>query len=208
MSATGRGIRRSDSPKRAGVGAWLLAAVLAGCAPSVAGPDRGDRSLPDDAEALDATVSANAVERPAADTAPALPPDRPSGQGPNDDRLLDKTFDDLKFDIEPDGDFERSLLTSEIEALAGRRVRIRGYILPSFQKRLREFVLVRDNQECCFGPGAALYDCILVEMAPGKVAEFSVRPVTVEGRFSIEEFIDPFEEKVRAIYRLRGESVD
>ena len=42
-------------------------------------------------------------------------------------------------------------------------------------------VLVRDNLECCFGPGAALYDCVMVRMNPGKTTNFSIRPVTVEG---------------------------
>jgi len=88
------------------------------------------------------------------------------------DRPYDKTFDDLRFDIKPGGKFQRSMLTKEIEALNGQRIRIRGYILPTPQKNgIKEFVLVRDNQECCFGPGAALYDCILVEMKPGKTAE-------------------------------------
>ena len=123
------------------------------------------------------------------------------------DRLLDKTFDDIKFEIEPDAPFERTMISPEIEALDGQRMRIRGYILPTLRKRgLTEFVLVRDNQECCFGPGAALYDCILVTMQPGKTAEFSIRPVAVEGRFKIEVF-KPFD-RVMAIYHLEGESVE
>ena len=122
--------------------------------------------------------------------------------------LVDQTFDDIKFDIEPDGDFERSMLTDEIRELDGRRIRIRGYILPTAQKRgIREFVLVRDNQECCFGPGAALYDCILVTMEPGATTEFTVRPIAVEGEFRVEEFYGP-DERPLAIYQLKGESTD
>jgi hypothetical protein len=113
----------------------------------------------------------------------------------------------LKFDIEPDGEFKRDMLTPEIEDLAGEAIRIRGYILPTAQKRLTSFVLVRDNQECCFGPGAALFDCILVEMAPGESADFSVRPVTVTGTFRIEEFAGP-EGRPLAIFQMRGESVE
>ena len=121
--------------------------------------------------------------------------------------LADKTFDDLKFDIEPDAPFDRSLLTPEIEALAGRPIRIRGYILPTAQKRgIKQFVLVRDNQECCFGPGAALYDCILIRMQPGKTAEFSIRPVAVTGKFEIEEFKGP-DGRHLAIFQMRGEEV-
>ena len=70
----------------------------------------------------------------------------------------------------------------------GHEIRIRGYILPSFQQAgLTQFVLVRDNMECCFGPGAALYDCIVVKMLPGRTANFSIRPVAVTGTFGIKE---------------------
>ncbi|MBC8351980.1 MAG: DUF3299 domain-containing protein [Planctomycetes bacterium] len=117
------------------------------------------------------------------------------------------TFDDIKFDIKKDAPFKRSMLTDKIEKLAESRVKIRGYILPSFQQKgIKQFVLVRDNMECCFGPGAALYDCILVEMAPGKSASFTVRPVSVEGKFEISEFKGP-DGKHLAIYRMVGKEV-
>jgi len=104
--------------------------------------------------------------------------------------------------------FRREMLTEAVEALAGKPIRIRGYILPTAQKRgIKQFVLVRDNQECCFGPGAALFDCILVEMRPGKTAVFSVRPVAVSGTFNIREFTGP-DGRHLAIYHLAGEAVE
>ncbi len=120
--------------------------------------------------------------------------------------LLDKSFDDLTFELEVNEEFERSLLTPQIEILKGQRIRIRGYIFPTpVRQGIKQFVLVRDNQECCFGPGAALFDCIIVKMNPGKTATFSARPVTVEGRFQIKEFY--LGETIRAIYQLEGEVV-
>ncbi len=122
-------------------------------------------------------------------------------------KTRDVTFDDIKFDIKKDAPFKREMLTEKIEKLAGNSIKIRGYILPSFQQKgIKQFVLVRDNMECCFGPGAALYDCILVEMAAGKSASFTVRPVSVEGKFEISEFKDP-DGKHLAIYRMVGEEV-
>ncbi len=119
----------------------------------------------------------------------------------------DITFDDIKFDMEKGAPFTRSMLPEKVEKLAEQPIRIRGYILPSFQQKgIKQFVLVRDNMECCFGPGAALYDCILVEMAPGKSASFTVRPVSVEGKFEVSEFLGP-DGKHLAIYRLVGEDV-
>ncbi|MDP7267591.1 MAG: DUF3299 domain-containing protein [Pirellulales bacterium] len=117
------------------------------------------------------------------------------------------SFDDIAFKMEKDDSFKRSMLTEKIVTLADKSVRIRGFILPSFkQDGLTEFVLVRDNMECCFGPGAALYDCIMVRMQFGESTSFSVRPVAVEGRFSIEEWRD-FDGVVRAIYHIQGLSV-
>lgn len=122
---------------------------------------------------------------------------RPLPATPVDDRSArtaakskgDITFDDIKFDIEKDGLFERKMLTPEIETLHKKTLRLRGYILPAsvFQQTgIKKFVLVRDNQECCFGPGAALYDCVMIEMAEGKSANFTTRPVAVRGTFMID----------------------
>ena len=86
-------------------------------------------------------------------------------------------------------------------------MRIRGYILPSFQQTgLTQFVLVRDNMECCFGPGAALYDCIVVEMHEGQSTDFTTHPVAVEGEFTIHELRGP-DDKCLAIYHLQAEKV-
>lgn len=117
------------------------------------------------------------------------------------------TFDHIKFEMKKGTPFKRKMLTKKIEKLDGQLVTIRGYILPSFQQNgITQFVLVRDNMECCFGPGAALFDCILVEMVKGKSTSFTVRPVSVTGKFTVSEFKDP-DGKHLAIYRLDGEVV-
>lgn len=179
----------------------LLAAALLGCGSE---GDLGAIADPVESPAADQTVetptpktdSAN-KQRPAT---VAIAAEKPT--------LLDKTFDDITFDIEPDSPFDRAMLPGTIRDLDGERMRIRGYILPTAQSRgIKQFVLVRDNQECCFGPGAALYDCILVTMEPGETTEFSVRPIAVEGTFTVDEFYGPDREIPLAIYRLKGESV-
>lgn len=122
-------------------------------------------------------------------------------------RTADISFDDIKFEMLKGEPFRRSMITSKIEALDGRPVRIRGFILPSFQQTgLTQFVLVRDNLSCCFGPGAALYDCIVVDMQPGKSTDYNIAPVTVEGTFAIRELLDS-DGKALAIYHLDGENV-
>lgn len=137
---------------------------------------------------------ANATSRSPAAT-------KPSGT------IRDISFDDIKFDMEKGAPFTRDLLPERVTGLERERIRIRGYILPSFQQTgLAQFVLVRDNMECCFGPGAALYDCVVVRMQPGKTANFSIRPVAVAGTFRLEELRGP-DGKHLAIYALEGEEV-
>lgn len=131
----------------------------------------------------------------------------PAEDEPDDGKVKDITFDDLKFEIEKGAPFLREMLTEKIEKMQGKRIKIRGYMLPSFQQKgIRQFVLVRDNMECCFGPGAALYDCVVIEMAPGKTTQFTVRPISVEGIFKIKELKGP-DGKHLAIFEMLGHDV-
>ncbi len=126
-------------------------------------------------------------------------------------------FDDLKFELEKDKPFKSGMLNDEVKQLDGQKVKLRGYILPATlfkEKGIDQFVLVRDNQECCFGPGAALFDCVIIEMVPGKTTDFVTRPVTVEGKFKIdtEKYKYPGGAGPKgashfAIFKIDGESV-
>ena len=123
-----------------------------------------------------------------------------------DDRF-DITFDTIKFDI-PEGEpYSHSMLTDQIRMLDGQEIKIRGYIRPSFKQRdLKNFVFVRDDKECCFGPGAALFDCVIVKLAKGQKTDYTVRPVAVTGKFSLKEFKAPNGD-VWAIYRMKDAAV-
>ena len=125
----------------------------------------------------------------------------------NQNGIREISFDDIIFEMAEDEPFSQKLLPERVTSLVGHEIRIRGYILPSFQQAgLTQFVLVRDNMECCFGPGAALYDCIVVKMLPGRTANFSIRPVAVTGTFGIKELKGPDGSHL-AVYSLTGESV-
>lgn len=145
---------------------------------------------PSSALAEAAQISVRTVRQPSANAVPVKPltPEEEKARAAARARG-DYTFDDLKFDIEKDGLFEEKMLTDDIRALDKKKIRIRGFMLPSsvFQlKGIKQFVLVRDNQECCFGPGAAIFDCIMIEMEKDKTCEFNLRPVTVHGTFAID----------------------
>ena len=176
---------------------WLTGCESQQAGATVAGPVATNQATP----------STVASDQKAA--TPPRPKLRPGAKtvvlGRAGDRPYDKTFDDIRFEMTPGSKFHRSMLTKEIEALAGQRIRIRGYILPTPQQHgIKQFVLVRDNQECCFGPGAALYDCILVEMKPGNTANFTIRPIAVEGTFDVRQFT--VDDKDLAIYHMDAET--
>jgi hypothetical protein len=119
------------------------------------------------------------------------------------------TFDDLIFPLEKDQPFVETLLTDQIRGLFDRKIKIRGYIHPScpFQTGVKSFILVRDDQSCCFGPGAAMYDCIIVNMLPGRTTNFTPKPIAVEGVLTFREFKD-LDGKHLAIYHMDGEAVE
>ena len=120
------------------------------------------------------------------------------------------SFDDLAFNIEKGGRYEAKMLTESIKALDGKKVKLRGFILPSTLFResdINEFVLVRDNQECCFGPSAALFDCVVVNLVDGVKTDYTTRPVTVTGTFKLKEYKYPDDTGHFAIFNLLGTEV-
>jgi len=163
-------------------------------------------SVTPDSKQLNPTMSTAASNSAAKPRAPLRPGAKTKVLSAAGDRPYDKTFDDLRFEMSVGEPFKRSMLTKQIEAMAGQKIRIRGYILPTPQRAgIMQFVLVRDNQECCFGAGAALYDCILVDMKKGKTAEYSIRPVAAEGVFDVQEVV--IGGRHLAIYHMDAESV-
>ena len=136
-----------------------------------------------------------------------------SGQAVDDtvrrssDGKFDISFDNIKFDI-PEGEpYSPDMLTDQVRSLDGQEVKLRGYIRPSFKQRdLKNFIFVRDNKECCFGPGAALFDCVVVKLAKDEKTDYTVRPVAVTGKFVLKEYTGP-DGNVWAIYRLKNAAV-
>ena len=107
-------------------------------------------------------------------------------------RARNISFDTIKFDMELRDRFVKTMLTPTINALDKKRVKIRGFMLPShLSAGIPRFILVRDNQQCCFGPGAALFDALAVEMRKGETTQYEYFPITVEGVFHIDPIENP-----------------
>lgn len=112
------------------------------------------------------------------------------------------TFNDLKFKMEKTEKFSRSMLNDQINEYHGSKVKIRGYIRPNLkQTGMSKFIFVRDNKECCFGPQAAIFDNILVRLQKDRSVNYTVRPVTVQGRFVLKEYNGP-DGNVWSLYRM------
>ena len=69
----------------------------------------------------------------------------------------------------------------------GRDVLLKGYIYPgSRQRGITEFLLCRDQGDCCFGGTPKITDRVLVRLSDPKGVDFTQRLVKIAGRFRIE----------------------
>lgn len=200
-----------------------LAVASAGCdgassarEPSSVAPRAAEQPEPaapqaaagDPNKSASSTQSSPATEPASAPAAPAPSSAEAPAPTTNADGLVETTFDDLKFPMEKTDLFAESMLTEQVKNLFGKRIRLRGYMFPTSRRQgIKQFVLVRDNMECCFGPGAALFDCVLVTMTGDATATFSIRPIAVEGEFRLETLPGP-DGRPLAIYQMAGEAVE
>jgi hypothetical protein len=81
------------------------------------------------------------------------------------------------------------LVPPEIAALDGQKVFIKGYMRPpEFMRGIDTFLLVRDNQQCCFGDLSSVkyYDQILVEMTGSRRLDYSDGVFRIGGILKVE----------------------
>lgn len=71
-------------------------------------------------------------------------------------------------------------------ALNGKKVFIKGYVYPTRQMEgIKEFVLCRDNGDCCFGGQPKLTDKILVKLKEPLELTYSQRMFKLAGEFQV-----------------------
>jgi hypothetical protein len=86
------------------------------------------------------------------------------------------SFLDLRPDeVEKKGD---EAIPADVAALDGKKVFIKGYIRPDstpYRQNISKFLLVRDNQQCCFGDISSVnfYDQMAVALAAKKTVDYS-----------------------------------
>ena len=97
------------------------------------------------------------------------------------------TFSELKPDEQERS--RRTHVPPDVLTHNGQQVFIKGFMRPGKQMRgLKSFLLVRDNNECCFGDNIpAYYDRVQVQMTDGLMADYSTGMYRMAGTLKISE---------------------
>ena len=194
-------VEKPDSPDGSGN---LLAQAAPGNGSENGDPETSTETIPQDAAtdsgdptqqtdvATDTgnTTSETNVEPPAPREVKLLVTERDfETEGP--DGALRVSYDDLDLlkvlNMEPVTTDAPDLLPDWLKSLDGKRVRVRGFMYPTFEERgLTRFILARDNQICCFGRDAKVYDLVRVGMKKDETTDYiQGRPFDVVGVFRI-----------------------
>lgn len=108
------------------------------------------------------------------------------------EKALRVSFDDLDLlkvlNMEPVPIDAAKQLPAWLSGLDGQKIRIRGWMYPPLeQSGLSGFLFVRDNQICCFGRMAKVYDKVLVSLREGETTDYiQGRPFDVIGTMAIQ----------------------
>jgi hypothetical protein len=82
-------------------------------------------------------------------------------------------------------------IPKEVQALDGKRVFIKGYMRPDstpVRRNVRRFLLVRDNNQCCFGDASSVkyYDQVLVNFADNLTTDYSTGLFRIAGTLRMQ----------------------
>jgi hypothetical protein len=193
----------------------LAALALAGCNDSVINsgiahsgdrtgdsPSRPSSSATSEDSSTDTAKPEAPPDQPDAGTAPGgaadvavTTPDDPARprtfavEGP--DGALRVNFDDLDLlkilNMDPVTTDCVEKMPDWLKDLSGKKVRIRGFMKPGLlSENIPQFVLVRDQGLCCFGPKGKIYHLISTTLKKGTVTDYiELRPFDVLGTFRI-----------------------
>jgi hypothetical protein len=89
--------------------------------------------------------------------------------------------------LQPDPDVAGEVYPPGITEYNGHRVFIKGYVYPGKQTSgIKQFVLCRDNGDCCFGGQPRLTDRIMVNLEGPLALEYTTRLRHLAGTFRVE----------------------
>ncbi|RLS55229.1 MAG: hypothetical protein DWH94_09785 [Planctomycetota bacterium] len=102
---------------------------------------------------------------------------------------LPEGFERLSYsDLQPlEGDPDYAIPDAAL-AFHGKEVLLKGYMYPGDQTRgIVQFLLVRDQGDCCFGGNPKITDRVLVQLQDPNGISFSAGMTKVAGRFSVRD---------------------
>jgi hypothetical protein len=93
----------------------------------------------------------------------------------------------LSFDeLQPDPANAGQTVPLTATRLDGQRVFLKGYVFPGRERHgIKNFVLVRDNLQCCFGGNPKLTDMVEVKLAGNLAMDFTTNLRRVAGTFHV-----------------------
>jgi len=118
-------------------------------------------------------------------------------EGKGAEKALRVSFDDYDLlkvlNMDPVTEDAPSRMPKWLKDLDGKRICVRGFMMPAFQDEgIRGFTLARDNELCCFGRNPLVYDLVDVFMRKGESTEYiQNRSFDVIGVFHIGDSIIP-----------------
>jgi hypothetical protein len=90
-------------------------------------------------------------------------------------------------ELQPDPAEPGQLVPPEALELEGKKIFIKGFVYPGRQSEgIREFLLVRDRGDCCFGGDPKITDRILVKLDPPLTLTYAQRLHKLAGKFHVE----------------------
>ncbi|HEY4311580.1 MAG TPA: DUF4190 domain-containing protein [Pirellulales bacterium] len=90
-------------------------------------------------------------------------------------------------ELQPDPETQGEIFPPAISERSGERVFIKGYIYPGKQTTgIKQFVLCRDNGDCCFGGQPKLTDRIMVNLKGPLSLNYSTKLRRLAGTFRVE----------------------
>ena len=90
-------------------------------------------------------------------------------------------------DLQPAEGEQATRVPDPARAMDGRDVLLKGYIYPGKQQHgLVQFLLVRDQGDCCFGGNPKITDRVLVQLADPAGIDFTPKLTKVAGRFRVQ----------------------
>jgi len=115
-------------------------------------------------------------------------------------------FSELKPDEEEHN--RRTHVPPDVQARDGQRVFIKGFMRPGKQRTgISSFLLVRDNNECCFGANIPeYYDRVQVHMVSGLHTDYSTGMYRMAGTLKIE-FKNAYPATQETVYTLVADYV-